>query len=436
MKDQSEQAVNSSFFKNLDVCCQMIADMIGEKRIAEWTNSDYINLSRQLARKTKIRLSESTLKRIFGKFKTSERYYPQKATRDALAQFIGYKDWDDFENRDATIPELDRPKVSNREYVPDVRNKNRRIWLMSATFLGLAFILTLIVLKPLEKKDVKMDVVQLVCLNPNGITPHSAIFKLVAKQPLTDSFKNFSIDFADGRSKRKQFLNPLLTHYYQVPGRYYPKLRYRNKVIDTGYVYLQTKGWSITGANQFDTVRVYPIQSPVRESDEQAIAVSAVDAFRAGVDTLRTFFVTFSNIKPTRINGDNYELSFQLQTSANRTGVRCSQVDVNIYGQFDQHLFSIFKPECTVWTSYQFSENEKYGEENDLRPFGHDFTKGGILTLRVVEKKVSLLINNKEVYTTNYQKSIGYIMGLNITFAGIGSFRNVQLRDLKSNELF
>ncbi|WP_343556370.1 hypothetical protein [Sphingobacterium sp.] len=436
MKNHSEQAVNSSFFQNLDVCCQIIADMIGEKQIAEWTNSDYINLSRQLARKTKIRLSESTLKRIFKKFKTSERYYPQKATRDALAQFIGYKDWEDFENREESKPQFDSPKVPNGVYVPDFQNKNRRIWLISATFLALAFILTMIVLKPLARKDNVADGVRLSCLNPTGINPHSAIFKLLTKNAQIDSLKNFSIEFADGRSKRKHFLNPLLTHYYEVPGRYYPKLYYENKVIDTGYVYLQTKGWAVTGTNQFDTIRVYPIQRSFRLSGNEEIAVTSAEAFQAGVDTMRTFFVTFSNIKPTHINGDNYELSFELHTSANRTGVRCSQVNVNIYGQSDQHYFSIFKPECTVWTSYQFSENEKYGEEYDLRSFGHDFTKGGILTLRVVEKKVSLLINNREVYSTNYQKTIGNVMGINISFAGIGSFANLKLRDLKSNELF
>jgi hypothetical protein len=435
MKNQYEQAVNSSFFQNLDVCCQLIAEMIGEKKIAEWTNGDYINLSRMLARKTKIRLSESTLKRIFGKFKTSERYYPQKATRDALAQFVGYSDWEAFENRDGNKLEFDMPKIASRDYVPDSRKKNRKMWLMSSAFLALAFLLTLIVLKPEGNGDKSIIGVELACLNPNGITPHSAIFKLKSRASLQDSLRNFSIEFGDGRQKRF-FLSPMLTHYYQMPGMYYPKLLHNNKVIDTGYVYLQTKGWAITGSNQFDTIRVYPIATPNIKNKQQSLAVSAAEVFKAGVDTLRTFFVTFSNIKPTNINGDNYELSFQLHTSANRNGVRCSQVDVNVYGQLDQHRFNIFKPECTVWTSYQFSEHAKYGEENDLRAFGHDFTNGGLLMLRVANRKVSLLIDNKEVYVTNYKKSIGSVMGINIMFSGIGRFGNLRLKDLDTGEQF
>lgn len=246
MKNQSEQAVNSSFFQNLDVCCQLIADMIGEKQIAEWTNSDYISLGRQLSRKTKIRLSESTLKRIFGKFKTSERYYPQKATRDALAQFVGYKDWEAFENRDESKPDPDMPKIVIREYIPDLRKKNQTIWLMSSAFLILAFILTLIVLKPADKTEIPIAGIEFSCLNPNGITPHSAIFKLENKESLQDSLRNFSIEFGDGRSGDKRFVSNMLNHYYEVPGRYYPRLLYKNKVVDTAFVYLQTKGWSAT----------------------------------------------------------------------------------------------------------------------------------------------------------------------------------------------
>ena len=436
MKNQSEQAVNSSFFQNLDVCCQLIADMIGEKQIAEWTNSDYISLGRQLSRKTKIRLSESTLKRIFGKFKTSERYYPQKATRDALAQFVGYKDWEAFENRDESKPDPDMPKIVIREYIPDLRKKNQTMWLMSSAFLILAFILTLIVLKPADKTEIPIAGIEFSCLNPNGITPHSAIFKLENKESLQDSLRNFSIEFGDGRSGDKRFVSNMLNHYYEVPGRYYPRLLYKNKVVDTAFVYLQTKGWSATGFNQYDTTRVYPVSNTAFFGAKQAVGITAEKAFQAGVDTTRTFFIRFSNVKPSHISGDNFELSMRLNTSSNRTGVRCGQVDVNVYGKMSEHRFSIFKPECIIWTSYRFSENEITGERNDLRFLGHDFSGGGSLKLRVSNKKVQLFIGEKRVYHTSYTNGIGRVMGVSVRFAGIGKFNNFELKDLDTGEQF
>lgn len=97
MKNDSVQGENSVFFQQLDICCKKVAVKVGKKDISEWKNSDFIKLSELLHDQTKVTLSDHTLKRIFGKLKTSTRYFPQKATRDALAQFIGYRDWHEFE---------------------------------------------------------------------------------------------------------------------------------------------------------------------------------------------------------------------------------------------------------------------------------------------------------------------------------------------------
>ena len=433
MKSHSEQAAQAIFFQHLDQCCQLIAVRIGDKQISEWTNGDYVNLSRALARKTKIRLSESTLKRIFGKSKTSGRYSPQKATRDALAQFVGYKDWEDFELRDTTHTEVELPKIVSKDFVPESRRKGQSLWLMVALFLAFAFMLTIVVYNGAWRKKEFLEV-NLHCLNPEGLTPHSAIFKLEASHEL-DTFSSFMIDFADGRTGKKHFSSNMLNHYYEAPGRYYPKLYDKNKIIDTSFVYLQTTGWAITGSNLYDTTRVYPISTQSLKSSGD-IAVTTKEALQAGVDTLKTFFIAFANIKPSEINGDNFELSFNVNTSADRAGVRCGQVDVNIYGEKDQHYFGIIKPECTVWTSYKFSENTKDGGQHDLRAFGHDFRKGVLLKLRVKDKQVSLWIKDKQVYRTEYNNSIGKVMGVNISFAGIGKFADFELRDLLTGERF
>ncbi|RYD72066.1 MAG: hypothetical protein EOP55_19475, partial [Sphingobacteriales bacterium] len=92
-----KQVDDKRFFEVLDLCCKKIEEKMGSKPIADWRSSDYNNLNSQLGRQTKVYLSENTLKRIFGRLKTPTRYYPQKATRDALAQFIGYRDWQEFE---------------------------------------------------------------------------------------------------------------------------------------------------------------------------------------------------------------------------------------------------------------------------------------------------------------------------------------------------
>ena len=71
-------------FYHLEICCRYVGEKYGRPNIAEWTNIDYIKLGGVLSRQTDVQISPNTLKRIFGKLKTPERYFPQKATRDTL----------------------------------------------------------------------------------------------------------------------------------------------------------------------------------------------------------------------------------------------------------------------------------------------------------------------------------------------------------------
>jgi hypothetical protein len=436
MKKYSEQAENSIFFQQLDMCCQKVAEQIGEKPISEWTNSDYIRLSGLLSRKTTIHLSESTLKRIFGKSKISDRYYPQKATRDALAKFIGYRDWYEFEFKNpvsgpkTTVQE--KPSTVNTAEVRKEESNKKLLYVIA--FIILAAFIAIVALRRSDT-DYLIQNVKLKCVNPEGLTPHSALFKLELKGPFPDTSLHFSVDFGDDRVKRINFVDSLFNHYYEVPGRYYPVLFYKNKPIDTGYVYLQSKGWIAITSIMYDTTRVYPVLTKDLAL-RKPIKVSAKEVYSAGVDTNRTFFVAFSNIKPTTISGDNFELSAHLASSENRAGVRCSQVDLFIYGEKDKHMFGIIKPECVAWAHYQFSENIKAGEKHDLRALGHDLTNGADVKLRIENKHVKLFINSKEAFKTQYNKSIGKIMGIKIAIAGIGYFDNLQITDLKTKETF
>ncbi len=433
MKTHYEQAESSDFFQHLDICCQKIAQQVGEKQISDWTNGDYVKLSDLLAKKTKIQLSESTLKRIFGKARISDRYYPQKATRDALAQFVGYRDWAEFEfgNDNAANQHLTPPKTL--ENISDAKpGKNREAWLMLAAFVGLALILILIVLKPAAYSDMVRKV-KLVCINPTGTSPHTAIFKLKTSEKNLDSMSRFSVDFNDERTKRDHFTDSILNHYYESPGRYYPRLYYNNLIIDTSYVYVQSNGWLATGINELDTTRVYPVVLPPMN---RAITITPSEAVHAGIDTLHTFYLAFSNIKPTKISGDNYELSVQFNSTLNTEVIRCSQVSIDIFGEFDKYYIKFTKPDCNMWARYQFAEMVKDGRNDDLKFLGHDFSGGGRLKVHVKNKVVSLFIDNKQVYKTQHKNSIGRIMGVTITFAGIGSFEQFRLSDLITGERF
>ncbi len=426
-------------FYHLEICCRYVGEKFGNPAITEWTNRDYIRLSSILSHSTGTQISPNTLKRIFGKLKTPERYYPQKATRDALARYAGYDDWENFLLQHPRPKQEEKQAIKQRQsvsvepssasIVPQPGAK-RKWWMVAALLLAIAAI---IVWWQWPANPALADIhpgdARLLCNNPEGENPHSAVFKLELPENFAGIRDSFSVHFGDSRRPRRILPGVLLTHYYEVPGRYYARLMYSGKDIDTVAIYLQSRGWTATATVERDTMRVYPIISGSLFKGNK-MTVNTPQLFQAGVDTNKTFFVDFVNAQPTVIDGDNFELTADVTTSTARAGVRCSQVKATVYGERARHSLFIIKPGCTSWVNLQFSELVKNGEEDDLGFLGSDLTGGGIIKLQVIHKQVRVWINNKMIYEIAYRQPLGKIYGVSISFAGIGTVNKVLLKDL------
>lgn len=427
----------------LDHCCQLIADKYGKSDSAEWTNGDFIRLSNTLYKKTQVQISPNTLKRIFGKIKTDARYYPQRATRDALVRYLGFADWDTFiHTRPETAAGMPQPAnsqkevvISNTETLLASSRPKYPLRKILAGALGCAIVLALAWQAVVFWRG-KGSPVSLICKNPEGDNPHSAIFVLRGFEDPAELADGYEIDFGDGKTKaRLNDKDSVYTHYYEIPGRYYATLRQRGITLDTVPVYLHTNGWTATATMMHDTTRVYPIDAPSLFKNSYN-SINSSEIARSGVDTSRTFFVYFKNSYPTGIDGDNFELQINLKTSLPRPGVRCSQVRLTIYGDSSSHMVDIMKPGCIHWSKLQFSDLQKDGHSDGLDFLGADLTAGGTIGIRVVNRRATLHINGTETFTGVYHKPLRHIYGLDIMFAGIGTVRSVQMRDLKSGQRF
>ncbi|REA64412.1 hypothetical protein DSL64_02345 [Dyadobacter luteus] len=435
---ENEQA-RSTAFESLDHCCRLVSELYGKPGIAHWTNSDYVQLGYILYKKTKVQISPSTLKRIFGKTKTGERYFPQKATRDALAHYLGFKDWEHF-TYSSPFPGITEDRPAHKP-VQMISAQERAGLQTSHRPRGISWWLAMLLALSaggyyayyLLSKKTEMPLVKLECSNPVGKNPHSAAFTV---RGLPVSFDDhYLIEFGDGRKVSVTAGDSLYSHYYEVPGRYLAVLKRGSQSLDTVSVYLKTDAWTATAEMMFDTTRVYPVNTAGLFSNGKN-RVDALEVSRAGVDTNRTFFVKFLNTQQTDIDGDNFDLSVKLKTSADRAGVRCSQVRVIVFGEQSKHLIDVMKPGCEHWTDMQFSEISKQGEFNKLDFLGADLREGGIIGLNVVNKRATVMINHKKVFETAYQKPLKKIYGLGIFFSGIGEIQSVSLKDTQTNAAF
>lgn len=438
-------------YQHLDRCCLRVSEVFGKPKWEDWTNSDFVRLSHTLYRQTGVQISPNTLKRIFGKIKTDSRYYPQKATRDALAKYSGYANWEHFvetltqaEPTTGYATEVtDRPLVAvSVADVPEPADlpaqKQPAVWRWLA---GLAAV-ALLVVGALVYRHILIEPaierpVQLICKNPIGENPHSANFQIRGLAGVADDPVPYVIDFGDGRRMRIEADSSTASynHYYEKPGRYFAVLKHGPYLIDTATIYLPTKGWVATAHMPHDTTRVYPIDVPGLFVGGRR-SVGTVAAARAGVDTSRTFLIGFTNTQVTAIDADNFELITQVATSPDRAGVRCSQVGITVYGESSQHMVDIIKPGCVYWAEMQFSDEHKSGRRDDVRFLGADLRLGGTLALRVTDRRVRLLINGRQVYQTRYKVPLKRIYGVTVEFAGVGTVNSFSLKDLKTGKAF
>jgi hypothetical protein len=78
-------------------CIELIEDKLQWGSSANWIDYNFKELSEQVFEVSKVSISIRTLKRIFKSAQSSEVYYePQMATKNALAQYLNYRDWANF----------------------------------------------------------------------------------------------------------------------------------------------------------------------------------------------------------------------------------------------------------------------------------------------------------------------------------------------------
>src|SRR5688572_10744344 len=78
----------------IEKCLQRIEEKVGWGPGTAWQNQDFEALSERIFKETKVSLSVSTLKRLWGKIRYEGT--PNVATLNTLAQFAGYENWRAF----------------------------------------------------------------------------------------------------------------------------------------------------------------------------------------------------------------------------------------------------------------------------------------------------------------------------------------------------
>ncbi|RYU96911.1 hypothetical protein [Emticicia agri] len=415
---------NERFY--IEKCKEIVETQLSWGDSAHWQNQDFEELSELIFAKTKVSLSNSTLKRIWGKVKYDST--PNLATLNVLAQFIGYENWREFLKNGAIIYEqpftLDEPEPTIRtEYVPKKFN-----WGLVATVI----ILFTGVLWAFQNKS-------------NGLTYRNIYFtsKPVAKGlPNTVIFQYNAADSnADSvfiqqnwdpsrRFKVDKYKHEYTSTYY-APGYFQAKLILNNTIVKEHDLFIESDGW--LGMIDKEPIPAYLFRHEIEKIDEhKPLRIDEKDFESLGIDLNKEKL--WSSIH--KVSGKNTVSSehFLMETEVKHTFSRgegvCQYTRIVLLGTEGIIAIPLSIKGCVGEIHLNVGAKTREGRTNDLSDFGVDFQDFVKVKCEVQNQKIKIWVGEKLAYQGDFTKPIGKIVGTRIRFMGTGVVRSYDIKEI------
>ena len=399
-------------------CKELIEKKLAWSKSDTWQSQDFETLSEKIFEDTKLMLSSSTLKRIWGKVRYDST--PNMATLNALAQFAGYENWRVFTATDFQ-PLKEKINITTKPAfkIPD------KILLFIAGFvlviIFIGFELIKRQSKPLSFKNVLFRS-KLVTLG----LPNTVVFQYDATNSNADSvFIQQSWDSKKRYKVDKQLHEYTSTYYY--PGYYRAKLILNDSIVKEHDLYVETDGW--IGIIEKNPIPVYLPKSLF----ERQLGLTQEKLSKLKIDFQKEapIFSLTKVDKSINLMSDNFSLQVQLQNTYNESNAICQYTNVFILGTNGIIGIPLCKIGCIGEIGLMLGINYISGKTNDLSGFGVDFSKDVKLNCETKNQHIKLSINDKVVYTGDFKQSIGKIVGTQIKFNGTGVVRYLVMKGNK-----
>lgn len=421
---------------HLAKCLNMIQEQLPWGKANGWTNKDFEILSEKIYEKAGMLISYQTLRRLFGKVSTSSQYKPQLETKNALAIFIGYKDWDTF--KQAHIPPPTMPPaapVAEREIqIPSAAGKEKKVATRKVLLAAFAVISIISITGYYLLQDKPTGPISFKVEHVSGKVPLNVIFHYDVSKVNTDSiFLNF------GNGLEKMLLpkdKKTVTMSYLVPGLYRSVLKADNKILGAETIHAQSAGWSgIVYANN----DYFFLQD--KSMIKNGVMAYLPEDTRAPRSALyqpikKNALVEFNNFKDFGIDGKNFVFETRLRVVVPDSGQYCYKALIKVKGEHYPVRAAFVSTGCNSDALLQFGEVLLEGKYNDLTFMGQSFTQWHTVRLEVKNKQGKLFLDDKLLNSTLFKQNIGNIKGLSFRLREFGAVDYVKLYDGNNNLVY
>lgn len=407
----------------IEKCKELIEAQLTWGSSTNWQNQDFEELSERIFEKTKVSLSSSTLKRIWGKVKYDSS--PNLATLNALAQFAGFENWRELRRAEETPPKIDR---TDDEIIIKIKPKSVFKQFRWAFFAG-SFLVLIGILWAFQQRKKKLEYSN-IHFTSKPVTlgvPNTVVFEYNAADSNADSvFIQQSWD-----PKRRYKVDKNLHEYtstYYTPGYFKAKLILNDSIVKEHDLFIESDGW--LGTIDQEKIPIYIPQSQLKKGD--VISITEADVAAQKIDLkAETVWVNLHNVSAKNVvSSDAFVFEAKIKNTYTKGEGVCQQSRIWLLGSDGIIAIPLSIKGCVGELSMTIADKQIEGKTQDLSAFGVDFSDWVKVKCIAQNQKIQVFINEKLAYQGDYKQNIGKIVGTRIRFMGAGEVKGVNLRKI------
>jgi len=391
-------------------CLLQIEEKLGWGSSEQWHNDVFIELSERVLNQTRVQLSPTTLKRVWGKIEYNSA--PSISTLNALSQFAGYLNWRDFKNKS----NVKEPSWIERKISP-----NLRVIVTSAAILTVVFV-SLYSMIGAQEAVINKDYSN-VTFSSRVLTndlPNSVVFDFNLKGIQSESL--YIQQFWDKTKtiKLKEDQHQATGIYY-FPGYFRSKLLVDGQIIKEHDLFISTNDW--VGTVDYKPVPKY-IDEKQLLSEGLSMPSGVIEEIR---DSEEPLISTFHLVRDFgTVSGDYLKVSSVVRNTLSEKWAVCQNLRIVILGTEGALVIPFSLPGCVSNLGLMLNEVSYNGKEHDLSAFGVDLSEDKLIDIQIINKQVRVFIDSEEIYSGQYQESIGNFVGVRYRFLGAGAVQEIK----------
>jgi hypothetical protein len=386
---------------------------------SSWQGKDFEVLNELILEKTKVSLSASTLRRLWGRVEYN--HMPSGTTLDTLARFAGFENWRAF-TKTSNGAEI-MPENGTKQHVPEQVKKSG--WLLKAVLI-IAGAVAIGLLGIYAKRSPSAPKGPYL-FNTKPVTrsiPNSVIFTYDVKTNPEDSVfiqQSWDPDTRVSVDKTKhQF-----TSVYYVPGFYHAKLIVNDKIVKERLLMIPTNGWLGLIVNH--PVPVYLDSTEFLSPAGLQVAPKVITKHNIPLEPQppAVDFCNVGNFEPVPMN--DFSFSSEVRNDLHSGAAACQFLQIILFTDYTPVIIQLSAKGCVSELRLLNGGYFISGKDNDLSGFGTDLSKWVKVGCRSVGNKIQYFVNEKMIYESPRPLFKENIIGIGYFFQGTGSVKAVKL---------